>query len=275
MRILKKINNNVGLGVDDKGNEVFVVGSGIGFQKTPYDISADDPKIERIFIASDTVKNTDYLREIPQELIDLSSMLYEQGETILRGKLNPNMVFTLADHIHNAIERGATYSVPNPLQYDIRQIYPEEYKLGEIALETIEKQFNIKLEDSESAFIALHFVNAQFQSDEAGNAQQVTEIIKDIVHLVKYYYKSDFLEDSINFSRFVTHIRYFAIRQLNGAALLNQNESLYQLMVQEHPSAHICVDKIETYLKNNYGWETSNDEKLYLMLHIQRLTSRK
>ena len=36
MKIVKKLNNNVVLALNDKDEEIIVVGKGLGFRKTPY-----------------------------------------------------------------------------------------------------------------------------------------------------------------------------------------------------------------------------------------------
>lgn len=48
MMIVKKINNNVAIGVDGNGHEVVLFGKGIGFGELPYSIN-DMSKIERSF----------------------------------------------------------------------------------------------------------------------------------------------------------------------------------------------------------------------------------
>lgn len=48
MRLVKKINNNVALGIDDSGRDVVVFGKGVGFKRMPYDITPTD-EVQRIF----------------------------------------------------------------------------------------------------------------------------------------------------------------------------------------------------------------------------------
>lgn len=35
MKVIKKVNNNVAIAINDNNEEVFVVGKGVGFLKTP------------------------------------------------------------------------------------------------------------------------------------------------------------------------------------------------------------------------------------------------
>ena len=38
MLVIKKLNNNAALCVDDNGNQLIALGKGIGFPKTPYEL---------------------------------------------------------------------------------------------------------------------------------------------------------------------------------------------------------------------------------------------
>ena len=46
MKVIKNINNNVAICVDDNGHEVVAMGKGIGFSKPPYEV--DLSKITKI-----------------------------------------------------------------------------------------------------------------------------------------------------------------------------------------------------------------------------------
>ncbi|RRG00383.1 MAG: PRD domain-containing protein [Lactobacillus sp.] len=39
------------------------------------------------------------------------------------------------------------------------------------------------------------------------------------------------------------------------------------------PDIYSCVEKIQQYLADTYGWSCSNEELLYLMMHVNRLVT--
>lgn len=41
MKVIKKVNNNVAIAINEHNEEVFVVGKGVGFLKTPYEPDGD------------------------------------------------------------------------------------------------------------------------------------------------------------------------------------------------------------------------------------------
>lgn len=275
MKVVKKLNNNAVLATNTHGEEVVVVGKGLGFEKIPYFIPEEHARIEKIYIAPKNMKALELMERIPDKDMELTELLVQAGEAILKRELNANIYLTLSDHVTCAIERYQEHiTVQNPLRWEIKHLYPEEYRVGKQCLAIIEMERGYALPECEASFIALHFVNAQLMNGELEETSMITRAISEILNIVKYHYHMDFEEDSINFTRFVTHIRYFIIRQLNHTALGNANEQLFNLIKTQYTDELDCVGKINTYLENNYGWSCSEDEMLYLVLHIQRLKSR-
>lgn len=274
MKVIKKVNNNVVLAINEKNEEIFVVGKGLGFKKTPYEVT-DVDIIEKIYVAPKNIKMFDLLNDIPFEDISLAEEIIQEGRNILKKELNPNLIITLSDHVSFALQRTKEdLHLKNPLQWEVKTLYPEETKVGKAAIQIIQEKTGITLPPSEITSIALHFVNAQIGSGEMSETRKITRITGEILSIIKYFYKIDFDETSLNFTRFTTHIRYFIIRHLSQKSLENENESLFQIVQEKYPLELKCVNKISTFLENNYGWNCTNDEKLYLVLHIQRLTKK-
>ena len=75
MKVIKNINNNVAICVDDNGHEVVAMGKGIGFSKPPYEV--DLSKIDRTYYSLDSHYVT-LLSEIPEEVIDVTLEIVEK-----------------------------------------------------------------------------------------------------------------------------------------------------------------------------------------------------
>ena len=134
VRIIKKINNNAALGLDGSGTEVVVLGKGIGFPDMPYELN-DYSKIQRTFYDMDP-RYVQMAAGIPDAVLEASADIAEQAEMELECELNPNLPFTLADHLNFALERLRSGTVLNmPLSYDVRHLYPKEAALGQRALD--------------------------------------------------------------------------------------------------------------------------------------------
>src|SRR5699024_1532110 len=116
-------------------------------------------QIERTFYDVDD-KYQPLLTELPSAVLDFSARIVDIARNELSYQLNPNTVFTLADHINFAMERARKHiRVKMPLAYDVEQMYPIEYRTGRHTLRRIRKEFLITLPESEAAGIAMNLIN--------------------------------------------------------------------------------------------------------------------
>lgn len=102
MQVVKNLNNNVSLCLDNDGHEVIVFGKGIGFVKPPHEIPLES--IQRTFYDI----STNYLSVISQidtEILDVATDIVDYAARKLGTIYSSNVIFTLADHIQFAIKR--------------------------------------------------------------------------------------------------------------------------------------------------------------------------
>jgi transcriptional antiterminator, BglG family len=83
-----------------------------------------------------------------------------------------------------------------------------------------------------------------------------------------YTYGITLDEKSISYERFITHLRFFFQRLNKKEQLKEVDDYLFKKVKTKYKKAYDCMLKIEKYLET----ELSNEEKLYLTLHIQRVT---
>lgn len=278
MIISKILNNSVVLTFDEHNQEVVVMGKGIAFQKKVGDI-LDDSLIDKIFLLSrpDILKKfQELVNEIPIDYFEISNEIVENAKLSLGKRLNDSIYLSLSDHIYSSILRlkqGIT--IKNALLWDIKRFYPDEFKIGQHAVKRIKEHFDIELPNDEAGFIAIHIVNAEDKEDNQ-DAYQVTKIIQDISAIVRYYFQTEFDEESVNFYRFINHLKFFAQRLLVGK--MHQDESdeeLLNLIKLKYKNAYKCVEKIAIHIQKNYQYPLTFDEKLYLTVHIQRVIYQK
>lgn len=273
MRIHKILNNNVIVTLDNKGNEKIITGRGIGFKKKVGDF-IDQLLIEKEFslINKDLLpKFSELLSEIPLEVITISQIIIDYAKSELGQKLQDSIYISLTDHIHFAIERHKQgFDIPNGFLWETKKLYAKEYSIGEYALKIINQRLNIQLPEDEAGFITFHIINAQL-NETMTNIVSMTKIIKEILHIVKYYFKFEYDEESLTYQRFITHLKFFAHRILNNNFTVNQDTSLCEIIKQKYQQAYLCTQKIDTYLINYYEHHLTEDESLYLTIHIERL----
>ena len=49
---------------------------------------------------------------------------------------------------------------------------------------------------------------------------------------------------------------------------------MFEIMKEKYPDVYMCTKDVCEYLKMQTGMEINDEEMLYLMLHINRLTDR-
>ncbi|MBT2733155.1 BglG family transcription antiterminator LicT [Carnobacterium sp. ISL-102] len=278
MRIEKVLNNNVVITLTDTKEEMVVMGRGIAFQRKVGDMIVID-KIEKTFVpeGNEAIENYSTLfREIKPEIIEIASDAINHAQTILKTKLSDNIYLTLTDHLNYAIKRTSEgIEIKNPLTWEIKKFYKIEYDIGLKTIESIKTKLGVLMSEDEAASVALHIVNAKQDGQEIGITVKMTEVVQDILTIVRLQFGIVFNEESFNYSRFVTHLQYFARRMLEHDDKSSNDDFLFEQVKIKYPKAFECSNKINNYLENKHHTLLSKDEQVYLAIHIQRVTSEK
>ena len=274
--IIKKIfNNNAVVAKDSANREVVAMGCGIAFKMSVGEV-LDQSKIEKTFILKEKEASERFkllLEDVEPEVVSLCYDIIEYAKNILNGMLNDYIYVTLTDHINNAIKlQKEGLNRPNPIIWEIKKFYPKEFSVGEKALEFIQDELEIELPEDEAGNIALHLINAQVnkKSDKVQDIAKQTKMVQDILNIVRYTYNISLDEKSLNYERFVTHLRFFFQRLNRKDKVESENDDFLLRQVKtKYKDAYNCMLKIEKYLII----ELNDEEKLYLTLHVQRITS--
>ena len=263
MIVIKNINNNVSLCLDSNGREVVAFGKGIGFIKPPYEVPLE--RVQRTFYNIDeTYLNV--IVQISEEIINISTEIFDYANRRLNNCFSANVIFTIADHIQFALQREKEHiNIQLPLLYEVRNLYPAEMEIGMYALEKINREFNVCLPTEEAASITLHFVVYGLKSkvshkNEKTTMERCTEIIEHIMNIT-------IDKKGFNYSRFLIHMHYLLDRVRNNQNIATENEKMFLELKRQYPKTYRCALEIEKFLKV----QLSDEERLYLILHINRL----
>ena len=270
MQVIKKINTSAVIALDSDGKEVVVFGKGIGFPQVPYELS-DLSKIERTFYDVDS-KYYSLLTSIPTNILRVSAEIVEYAEVELNCKLNPSLVFTLADHLNFTIERFRNgINIVSPISYDISHLYPKEYHEGKKALEMLSDRADVDLPESEAVSIAMHIINGEVGTSGLNELLKTGQIIDGVTRIVEDFFQIQIDKNSYEYSRFMMHLRYLIIKLQNQDDQEVEGHTLIlRTLAKENPEAYMCAGKITDYFRKTWGLKCNEEEKLYLMLHIAR-----
>ena len=273
--IEKVINNNIISAYEKSGAEVIVMGRGIGFKKKQGEIVPAD-QISKIFrIKSRTLAEQfkELLANMPLERVRISDEIISHAKDHLKLKLNQSIYVTLTDHINFAIERVSQGIEPqNALLWEIKRFYPQEFQLGIYALELIQDRLGILLPEDEAGFIALHFVNAEYGTD-IRDAVKFPDQMQAIVDIVEHDLGILLDESSLHYERFMTHIKFLIQRIYRKELLSSEDRELSLLMQRKYPREYQCSLKVAEYIMQATGSRLSEEEIMYLSVHIRRVST--
>lgn len=279
MKVVKALNNNMVLARDDQGNECICQGKGIGFQRRAGDFF-DVTIIERCFRPSTVDESRHFQQlfsEIPDKFWEIAENVVNYGKEHFAIQVSPRIVLPLCDHMACSVERyKKNVQLKNPLLWDIKRIYPKEFKIGKYALSLLKEHYGVEMKDDEAAFLAYHFVNAQL-SNTPGSASQdmITTLVGRLIDFVEQSFQITLDEEDWNYQHFLTHLKFLVNRVAARQAYDDDdNTELYTELKKRYPHVYRCVERIADLILIDYHYDISNEERLYLLIHIERVTRR-
>lgn len=274
-RIKRLYNNNVVLCKDDDNSEVIYIGKGLAYGMSKGDW-IDPKKAEKKFKLQKETNNKfqELIQDIPLDIVILSDDIITFIKDECDKSVDDSIYVTLTDHIMNMIERiNMGIDFDGTLLINVKSLYKEEYKVALQVVDKLRERLNLKIDTSEANFITLHIVNAQLHSNMM-EMYEITTMLEGILAIVD----NDFdmkKEDNHAYDTFVTHCRYFAQRVINNE-ILEKNSAMYEpifkVMQGLYGKQYECVNKIADYIQKNHEFVVDDDEKMYLLLHLVKLT---
>ena len=122
----------------------------------------------------------------------------------------------------------------------------------------------IELPVDEAAFIALHFITAEYDT-KMDVTFDIPRLIDDIIAIVESEFSIKIDKESIHYERFITHLKFFAARVLQAKQMPDDDDFLFRNMIRDQY-------KIRQHLGECYKVAISEEEVVYLTVHIKRVT---
>lgn len=131
-----------------------------------------------------------------------------------------------------------------------------------------------ELPDDEAGFMALTLVNSELNYENS-NARDLTQLMEEIMTIVKYSLEIPLEQDDIYVQRFITHLKFFCERVLTNTKQEELNDlAMFELMYQKYPLAYETTKKIVLHLEKSRQYFVSDDEQLYLTIHLSRIRKK-
>ncbi len=271
MKIEKILNNNVIIYLDENNQETIAMGKGLGFQKKPGD-DYDEALVEKVFKLDQVhfAHVEELLRSLPSVYFEIADEICKEAKIRNASFLDDLSYIGLVDHIYGTCERAKNgVYLTNAINYEVKRFYRDEYDLGEYALTLIRNRLGITLKDDEAGFIALHFVSNA--SDNPKEMYEITEVMQEVCNIIRRYFGMELDDNSIYYYRFINHLRYFAERLIKKQAYEGKDDELLDIIRVKYQNAFSCTETISEFILKRYDYKLSDEEKLYLTIHIHRI----
>ena len=273
MVIQKVINNNVISAYDVNQQEIVIMGKGIGFKAHTGEL-IDESKIEKVFrIENENLSRQfqELLENIPLEHMQLTSDIISYAIKNLNVQLNQNIYITLTDHINFAIQRQSQgIQLKNALLWETKRFYHQEYLMGKYAVDLLNEKLGTEFTEDEAGFIALHFVNAEYNTT-INDTFEMTNMIQKILELVRLEMGIEFDEESLHYERFITHLKFLVQRLYRHELLKDDEIEFARMMENKYPKEYECSNHIAEYIEKEYGSKIASEEIMFLAIHIKRV----
>ena len=94
--------------------------------------------------------------------------------------------------------------------------------------------------------------------------------------IVKYSLKIPLDEEDIYVQRFITNLKFFCERVLTDRGYQEQGDNeMFEMLKCKYPIAYATTVKIAHHLKQTRNYQVSEDEQLYLTIHLSRIRKKK
>lgn len=267
--IVQAYNNNI-VCVKIAGKEKILFSRGIGFGKKFGDKIPNGTKVEKVFVMEneENLKNfKQVIEKVDEDFFCLCERIITEISNDLNEQLGESIHIGLIDHLNFAIKRIANNEIiENPFITEIKVLYKTEYMLAQKAAKILRDEINIMIPDGEIGLIALH-IHSSRSLGNLNDTIKSTNLSSMVITCVEKQLDIEIARDTLNYARFVTHIK-FAIKRILANSEV-ENDFISEIKSKYKVSYKIAQESakiLEKYLDK----EVSESEIAYLAMHIER-----
>lgn len=275
-KISKVINNNVLIVLDSKLREYVIFGKGIGFKQIPGN-TITDSNVERKYLATgvESEYTIKLLEETDFEVMIVCEEIKQLVEKSYDLEYTNHAYFSLIDHVNNTIYRQKiNLNIGTAITVKELELYKKELDLATDICKLLETKLNINISEEEIVYLTMHLISFIYDSQLIQLNEKVIIITNEIIEIIRYDLMNE-IKDNFNLHRFIVHLKFFILRNLQktNSVKMSTNTNLYNQLISQNKKAENTLEKICAFLKEKYLFEINDDEKLYLLIHLSKLTS--
>lgn len=268
-------NNNSALVRIGVGKEAVVHGKGIGFGKRRGDTIDSKIATKILYLGDDHIKGefSSLLKDIPIDIVVTVFSIIDHARAKYHLKLLNYIYVTLSDHVFQMYKKLISGQYKVSVVPDISEQYPIEYQAANDALRLINRNLSVYFPKNEIKNLALHFINAQGEEAISESKDNLIISVNEVVQTI--FAKHDISRNINNrnyFDRLMIHLQYLIERVQDG--VLDSQELSPEIRRDFHkkyPNSFAIADEISRNLEVKLKFNLNENERLYFIIHIQRL----
>lgn len=206
---------------------------------------------------------------VSAEFIEIAEAILDEAEKEFE-KTDRSVLIPMADHIEYAVKRIKDGEVlANPLNDDIRRMYPQEYKAAEKIAPILEERMGIHMPDDEIGYVAVH-VHAAVTEQNVSQAVRTAEAVRQCISMVEEGIGQPIEPETLSYERLMNHVQSMAKRAVIGEEL---KSGINDYMKVKFPETFQMAEKICGRIGQCLNCEIKEVETGYLAIHIERVVN--
>lgn len=267
--VIKALNNNMVL-IKEQGVEKILLAKGIGFNKKFGDILEDNLEVDKVFSIEDK-KNQENLKEVYNrvdgEFVAICEEALAEISEELGEELNETIHIGLIDHLDIAMKRLKNKEqINNPFIVEIETLYSVEFEMAKKIVNKLQDKYEIDFPEGEIGFITLHIHSAR-NGKMLSNSIKYSYLSNKIIIYIEEKFNSKIDKRSLDYARFLSHVRFTIERVLTDTVLKND---LTEIIKKSYPVSYEIAEGASKIIEETLDKKVCDDEVAYIAMHVER-----
>ena len=267
--VIKALNNNMVL-IKEQGVEKILLAKGIGFNKKFGDILEDNLEVDKVFSIEDK-KNQENLKEVYNrvdgEFVAICEEALAEISEELGEELNETIHIALIDHLAIAMKRLKNKEqINNPFIVEIETLYSVEFEMAKKIVNKLQDKYEIDFPEGEIGFITLHIHSAR-NGKMLSNSIKYSYLSNKIIIYIEEKFNSKIDKRSLDYARFLSHVRFTIERVLTDTVLKND---LTEIIKKSYPISYEIAEGASKIIEETLDKKVCDDEVAYIAMHVER-----
>lgn len=267
-RVIKPLNNNGLLALTEDGQEVILLGKGIGFGRKNGERLTMPPKVKVYSLVPHRAGSAlQTVNSIDPRAVEMAARVLDEARKDISG-IADDILLPMADHIAMAVERQRRgIRLPNPLQHDIMAMFPDEFRAAKRGLLALQQEFGTELPLEEAGYLTLH-IHAGLSSETAGESLSTLQLASRCVRIIEESLGRELPRANLKYTRLISHVCYMLLRIKSQEGVPVHIDDYIQQM---YPDSYALAEKVGNFVQQELSMPVPRAEVTLLALHIQRV----